>query len=52
MKRLHVHVAVEDLAASVRFYSQLFASEPIVLKDDLHVPGAVNPKRVSSPERH
>ena len=34
MKRLHVHVAVEDLAASVRFYSQLFAGEPAVLKPD------------------
>lgn len=34
MKRLHVHVAVEDLAASIRFYSQLFAAEPVVLKDD------------------
>jgi catechol 2,3-dioxygenase-like lactoylglutathione lyase family enzyme len=34
MKRLHVHVAVADLAASVRFYSQLFATGPTVLKDD------------------
>jgi catechol 2,3-dioxygenase-like lactoylglutathione lyase family enzyme len=34
MKRLHVHVAVEDLAPSVRFYSTLFAAEPAVLKDD------------------
>ncbi|MGH8201008.1 MAG: ArsI/CadI family heavy metal resistance metalloenzyme [Steroidobacteraceae bacterium] len=34
MKRLHVHVAVEDLTASIRFYSQLFAAEPIVLKED------------------
>ncbi len=34
MKRLHVHVAVEDLQASIRFYSELFASKPIVLKDD------------------
>jgi len=34
MKRLHVHVAVEDLAPSVRFYSTLFAVEPAVLKDD------------------
>src|SRR5690606_17702981 len=34
MKRLHVHVAVEDLAASIRFYSELFAAEPVVLKDD------------------
>lgn len=34
MKRLHVHVAVENLAASVRFYSALFAAEPAVLKPD------------------
>lgn len=34
MKRLHVHVAVEDLAASIRFYSQLFAAQPVVHKDD------------------
>ncbi len=34
MKRFHVHVAVEDLARSVRFYSQLFACEPSVLKPD------------------
>lgn len=34
MKRLHVHVAVEDLAQSVRFYSSLFAAEPTILKGD------------------
>jgi catechol-2,3-dioxygenase len=34
MKRLHVHVAVEDLARSVRFYATLFAVEPTVLKPD------------------
>lgn len=34
MKRLHVHVAVEDIGASVRFYSELFATGPVVLKDD------------------
>jgi len=34
MKRFHVHVAVEDLAASIRFYSTLFGTEPAVLKDD------------------
>ena len=34
MKRLHVHVAVDDLAASIRFYSTLFAAEPSVTKDD------------------
>ncbi len=34
MKRFHVHVAVEDLAASIRFYSALFGAEPAVVKDD------------------
>lgn len=34
MKRLHVHVAVDDLARSIRFYSTLFAAEPTVLKPD------------------
>lgn len=34
MKRLHVHVSVSDLGASVRFYSSLFAAEPAVLKPD------------------
>jgi len=34
MKRLHVHVAVENLDASVRFYSELFAAEPVVRKPD------------------
>ena len=34
MKRVHVHVSVEDLQASVRFYSELFAAQPAVIKDD------------------
>ena len=34
MKRFHVHVAVPDLAQSVRFYSTLFGAEPTVIKDD------------------
>ena len=34
MKRLHVHVAVEDLAKSIGFYSTLFGARPVVLKDD------------------
>ena len=34
MKRLHVHVAVDELARSVRFYSMLFGTEPTVLKPD------------------
>jgi catechol 2,3-dioxygenase-like lactoylglutathione lyase family enzyme len=34
MKRLHVHVSVKDLSASIRFYRELFSSEPAVVKDD------------------
>lgn len=34
MKRFHVHLAVENLADSVSFYSALFAAEPAVLKPD------------------
>ena len=31
MNRFHVHLNVADLAASVRFYSELFAAQPSVL---------------------
>lgn len=34
MKRLHVHMSVEDLDQSIRFYSTLFAAEPTVVKSD------------------
>jgi predicted enzyme related to lactoylglutathione lyase len=34
MKRMHVHVAVGDLVASMKFYSALFAAEPSVVKPD------------------
>ena len=34
MKRLHVHVSVSDLKTSIRFYSELFAAEPTLRKDD------------------
>ena len=34
MKRFHVHVHVEDLAASVGFYSKLFAAAPTRLEGD------------------
>lgn len=33
MKRLHVHVGVDDLGQSIRFYSTLFAAEPSVVKN-------------------
>ena len=34
MKRLHVHVAVENLSESIGFYSALFATKPSVTKSD------------------
>ena len=34
MKRPHVHVGVEDLDNSIRFYSTLFGAEPTVTKPD------------------
>jgi catechol 2,3-dioxygenase-like lactoylglutathione lyase family enzyme len=34
MKRLHVHVSVDDIAASIQFYNTLFAAEPTVTKPD------------------
>ena len=34
MKRLHVHVAVNDITRSVGFYSALFATQPAVVKTD------------------
>jgi catechol 2,3-dioxygenase-like lactoylglutathione lyase family enzyme len=34
MKRFHVHVAVDDLEANVRFYSTVFGSAPTVRKPD------------------
>ena len=34
MKRFHVHIAVDQLDSSVRFYSALFGEEPSVLKSD------------------
>jgi catechol 2,3-dioxygenase-like lactoylglutathione lyase family enzyme len=34
MKRLHVHVSVADLSASMRFYKTLFGAEPSVIETD------------------
>ena len=34
MKRLHVHVSVNDIPASIRFYRELFDAEPSIIKDD------------------
>jgi predicted enzyme related to lactoylglutathione lyase len=34
MKRMHVHVAVDDLGRSIGFYSALFDAQPAVVKPD------------------
>jgi catechol 2,3-dioxygenase-like lactoylglutathione lyase family enzyme len=34
MKRFHVHVAVDDLEANIRFYSTVFGTPPTVSKPD------------------
>jgi predicted lactoylglutathione lyase len=34
MKRMHVHVAVDDLQHSIGFYSALFAARPTIVKTD------------------
>jgi catechol-2,3-dioxygenase len=34
MKRFHVHVSVGDLSQSIQFYTELFGSQPSVLKSD------------------
>src|ERR1700676_3959078 len=34
MKRLHIHLAVENLPQSIGFYSALFAAQPAVVKTD------------------
>lgn len=31
MKRLHVHVSVKDVAASIRFYRELLVAEPAAM---------------------
>lgn len=34
MKRLHIHLAVDDLEQNIRFYTALFQSRPTVLEND------------------
>lgn len=34
MKRLHLHVSVEDIDASIGFYKTLFGADPVVRKED------------------
>tara|TARA_R110000772_G_scaffold68688_2_gene152149 strand:+ start:5354 stop:5809 length:456 start_codon:yes stop_codon:yes gene_type:complete len=34
MKRMHIHIGVDNLDASIKFYSTLFDAEPMVVKND------------------
>jgi catechol 2,3-dioxygenase-like lactoylglutathione lyase family enzyme len=34
MKRMHIHVGVESLDDSIRFYSALFGAQPVKTRDD------------------
>ncbi|MEJ2362441.1 MAG: ArsI/CadI family heavy metal resistance metalloenzyme [Gammaproteobacteria bacterium] len=34
MSRFHIHIAVDDIAQSVKFYSAVFGAEPSIVKDD------------------
>lgn len=34
MKRMHIHLSVENIDKSVAFYTKLFGAEPTVVKDD------------------
>jgi catechol 2,3-dioxygenase-like lactoylglutathione lyase family enzyme len=46
MKRFHVHVVVDDLDASIRFYSTVFGASPTVVKPD-YAKWMVNEPRVN-----
>src|ERR1700683_3188240 len=46
MKRLHVHISVKDLTASIRFYRELFNAEPVVTKGD-YAQGMLEDPRVN-----
>jgi hypothetical protein len=46
MKRMHVHVAVDDLNKSISFYSALFETQPAVVKPD-YAKGMLDDPRVN-----
>lgn len=46
MKRLHVHVSVDDLAQFIRFYGMLFATTPAVTKPDYAIEACCGPASV------
>ncbi len=44
MARMHIHIAVEDIAKNIAFYSALFGAQPSVNKDDYAKWQLENPK--------
>ena len=48
MKRFHVHAHVEDLKASIAFYTALFGAEPIRVEGD-YAKWMLEDPRVASP---
>ena len=34
MKRMHIHVAVENIPSSIPFYTKMFGVDPTILKSD------------------
>jgi catechol 2,3-dioxygenase-like lactoylglutathione lyase family enzyme len=44
MKRFHVHVAVENLGESIKFYSDLFGMKPTVERPDYAKSMIVDPR--------
>ena len=54
MKRMHVHVAVDNLDKAIGFYSTLFAAEPTVVKPDyakwmLEIRASTSPSPCAAP---
>lgn len=45
MKRMHIHITVEDLHKSILFYSAMFGAEPTVKKHDYAKWAIEDPKR-------
>jgi hypothetical protein len=53
MKRMHVHVSVQDLPQSIGFYSALFDAEPAVVnphhwRSSTRCPGVIDKKNAEN----
>ncbi len=43
MKRFHVHLHVQDLQASIAFYSRLFSAQPSLRRKSIEIAVKVGP---------